>query len=190
VGAGGEVFTGIIEELGRVDTILHQKDGITMGIHAPTVTADLKAGDSIAVNGVCLTTNEVSKSLFSTFVMGETLKQTNLALLHNGDYINLERALRLSDRLGGHIVYGHIDGVARVTGKRHNIVEVSLAQELARFVVEKGSIALDGISLTVQSKKNNIIRIGITPFTEENTNIKYWRVGSKINVETDALMKR
>jgi len=186
---GGKVFTGIIEELGRVNSILHQKNGIMMGIYAPAVTADPKAGDSIAVNGVCLTTNEVSGNSFSTFVMAETLKQTNLALLHNRDYVNLERALRLSDRLGGHIVYGHIDGIARVIGKRHNIVEVSIPQELARVAIEKGSIALDGISLTIQSKRNNIIRIGITPFTEENTNIKYWRVGSKVNVETDVMRK-
>jgi len=186
---GDKVFTGIIEELGRIDSILHQKDGITMGIYASAVTTDLKAGDSVAVNGVCLTTNEVSGNSFSTFVMAETLKQTNLALLHKKDYVNLERALRLSDRLGGHIVYGHIDGIARVTGKRHNIVEISIPQELAKFVIEKGSIALDGISLTIQSKRNNIIRIGITPFTEENTNIKYWRVGSKVNVETDVMRK-
>jgi len=183
------MFTGIIEELGRVDSILHQKNGIMMGIYAPAVTTDLKAGDSIAVNGVCLTTNEISGNSFSTFVMAETLKQTNLTSLHKKDYVNLERALRLSDRLGGHIVYGHIDDIARVTVKRHNIVEISISQELARFVIEKGSIALDGISLTIQSKRNNIIRIGITPFTEENTNIKCWRVGSKVNVETDVMRK-
>jgi len=183
------MFTGIIEELGRMDTILQQKDGVIMRIYALTVAADLKAGDSVAVNGVCLTTNEVTENSFSTFVMSNTLKQTNLALLRNRDYVNLERALRLSDRLGGHIVYGHIDGIARVIGKRHNVVEISLPIELTRFVVEKGSIALDGISLTVQSKKNNLIRTGITPFTEENTNIKYWRVGSKINVETDVMVK-
>ncbi|OYD14254.1 hypothetical protein CH333_08500 [candidate division WOR-3 bacterium JGI_Cruoil_03_44_89] len=184
------MFTGIIEELGRVNTTLHHKDGIILGIHAPTVTADLKAGDSIAVNGVCLTVNETGANSFSTFIMGETLKRTNLGLLRDREHVNLERALRFSDRLGGHIVYGHIDGISKVTVKRHNIIEVSIPFELMKFVVEKGSIALDGISLTVQSMRGNIISIGITPFTEENTNIKYWRIGNKINVETDVLMKR
>ena len=183
------MFTGIIEELGRIGNITRQNDGILMQIQALKVTNGLKVGESIAVNGVCLTLNKVHGDIFSTLIMNATLKATNLGLLRKGDYVNLERALRLTDRLGGHIVYGHIDGLAKLTAKRNNIIELSIPVEFVKFAVEKGSVALDGISLTIQTLNKNIIRIGITPFTENNTNIKYWRVGSKINLETDVLMK-
>ena len=183
------MFTGIIEELGRIGNITRQSDGILMQIQAPKVANGSKVGESIAVNGVCLTLNKVNGDTFSTLIMNATLKATNLGLLRKGDYVNLERALRLIDRLGGHIVYGHIDGLAKLTAKRNNIIELSIPVEFVKFAVEKGSVALDGISLTIQTLNKNIIRIGITPFTENNTNIKYWRVGSKINLETDVLMK-
>ncbi len=184
------MFTGIIEELGRIDSITRRKGGIILKVRSTLTVEDVKVGDSIAINGVCLTVSELNRDSFLVFVMDESLKETNLSFLHRRSYVNLERALRLTDRLSGHIVYGHIDGLARLIAKTGDSVTLSIPQKVAEFAIQKGSIALDGISLTIQSKRGNIIKVAITPFTREHTNIKYWRVGSKINVETDKLIGR
>lgn len=183
------MFTGIIEELGTIVSNTRKRDDKIIQVKAPKVTGDSKIGDSVAVNGVCLTINEIHGKTLSTSIMSSTLNGTNLGQLKRGDLVNLERALRLKDRLGGHIVYGHVDGIATLTVKRMGYLEVAIPIELTRFVVDKGSIALDGISLTIQSIDKNLIRIGITPFTMENTNIRNWRIGRKINLETDILLK-
>ena len=179
------MFTGIIEEIGKVASLTRKGNGTLLKVEARITVRDIKEGDSVAVNGVCLTITGLSKDSFSTFIMHQTLRQSNLSLLHNGSYLNLERALRQSDRLSGHIVYGHIDGIARLTVKRADSITISLPHRLLGPIVDKASIALDGISLTVQSKRGNTVNIAITPFTHKHTTIRYWRTGTNINVETD-----
>ena len=147
------MFTGIVEELGRVVRLETVEDSARLTVEAPTVTQDVSLGDSVSVNGCCLTVTAVHGSTFTADLMAETLTRTTLGSQAPGDPVNLERALRASDRLGGHIVQGHVDATAEVLdhhrGEHWDLLRIGLPQEIARYVAVKGSVALDGVSLTV-----------------------------------------
>jgi len=187
------MFTGIIEELGSLKGISMGGKSARLSVGAGTVTEDVKLGDSIAVNGVCLTVVEFDTSGFSADVMAETLRRTNLGELKPGDRVNLERALRPSDRLGGHIVSGHIDGVGAIESVVKediaNVFTVSGPSEVMRYVIEKGSIAIDGISLTVVDHTEKNFRVSIIPHTAAQTTLGVKKPGDKVNLEADVLAK-
>ena len=183
------MFTGIIEEVGTVQRI----GGGSLAIAAETVLTDAHLGDSIAVNGICLTVTSFDRYHFTADVMPETVRRTSLAELRKGSPVNLERALSLSSRLGGHIVSGHIDGTGTVLEIQENeiavIYKIGVSKELADGIVEKGSVALDGISLTVIDVTNEYFTVSLIPHTRSVTNMQGKRVGDPINVETDVIGK-
>ena len=167
--------------------------GGTLSIDAEEILTDVRLGDSIAVNGVCLTVTSFDKNHFEADVMPETVRRTSLAELRKGSPVNLERALTLASRLGGHIVSGHIDGVGTVAGLRQEgnalLLTVAAAPALLRGIVEKGSVALDGISLTVAAVTEETFTVSLIPHTREVTNLRAKRTGSRLNIETDIIGK-
>jgi riboflavin synthase len=183
------MFTGIIEECGKVQYIKSNRIAIECGI----VIEDVKLGDSIAVNGVCLTVVEILTQGFVADVSPETLKVTSLSGLQIGSSVNLERAVKAGGRFGGHIVTGHIDGKAKIISitknKEFYQLRLELQQEQARYIVNKGSVTVDGISLTVAEAKGNVVNLAIIPHTYENTNLKSLSVGCNVNIEVDILAK-
>ena len=187
------MFTGLIEEVGKVSKIEKRSDGIMIHIKAEKIVDDLKIGDSVALNGVCLTVVEIENGKISFDVSQETAVRSNLPELKTGDPVNLERALRLSDRLGGHIVQGHVDTVGFIKSinlkGQHTEFIFQFPEEFQDLVVEKGSIAIDGISLTVNYIMDNRISINIIPHTIQNTNLKERKTGDKVNIEFDILGK-
>lgn len=183
------MFTGIIEETGRVKTITNNK----IIIFAKTVLEGTKLGDSISVNGVCLTVTSIGKDFFEADVSAETIRVTALSELKTGYFVNLERAAQVGARLGGHIVSGHIDGVGRgkyieKAGGFYNLT-IEIPSELSKYVVKKGSVTVDGISLTVADIIDNTVKIAVIPHTFENTNLKVLKIGDFVNIETDILAK-
>jgi riboflavin synthase len=187
------VFTGIVEEIGTVRSldIESPQDGLT--IRARRVLSDAKLGDSIAVNGTCLTVTRLTDDQFTVGVMPETLRRTNLGRLHAGDVVNLERPLQPESRLGGHFVQGHIDGtgvVAAVTQDGSALaVRVTTSPDILKYVVEKGFIAIDGVSLTVTSVDDSGFGIGLISYTQENIADGLKIVGQEVNLEVDVLAK-
>ncbi len=187
------MFTGIVEGLGE----LVKQEGLAKGkrffIRAPFDLKDTKIGDSIAVNGVCLTVTSLEKDFFCVDVSPETLSRTTLGAFKAGEKVNLERALRLGDRLGGHLVTGHVDGVGRITSREEKgdfiFFTVKIPKSLLPFVVEKGSIAIDGISLTVNDLKEDLVKLAIIPHTAKITTIGFRKVGDLVNIETDLIGK-
>lgn len=181
------MFTGIVEEVGTLQRIAGQ----TIGIAAVTVMGDLGVSDSIAVNGVCLTVTSVEGTGFTVDVVPETRRRTNLGELAIGAPVNLERALAAGGRLGGHIVQGHVEGTARIEaitpdGEAH-AWRFAAGRELLRYVVPKGFIAIDGISLTVVDVDEAGFSVTIIPFTRDHTNLRARRTGDRVNIETDIL---
>jgi riboflavin synthase len=187
------VFTGIVEELGEVVEIERLGDSARLRVRAELATADTRRGDSIAVNGVCLTVTDCSGGGFTADVMAETLHRSGLGRLAPGHRVNLERAVRLSDRLGGHLVQGHVDGVGAVVSRtpapRWEVVRVSLPVELAPYVVEKGSIAVDGVSLTVSATGPGWFEVSLVPTTLTATTLGAVREGDRVNLEVDVIAK-
>ena len=191
------MFTGIVEELGEVVGKEELGDSARLVIRGPVVTADAGHGDSIAVNGVCLTVVEVLPGgAFSTDVMGETLNRSNLGELQVGSRVNLERAAAVNSRLGGHIVQGHVDGtgqiVARTPSEHWEVVRIEIPAEVARYVVEKGSITVDGISLTVSGlggDPRDWFEVSLIPTTRELTTLGHAPVGTQVNLEVDVIAK-
>ncbi len=185
------MFTGLIQSLGKVRSLSRQGNSATLQIVSELVQDDLQLGESIAVNGVCLTVTSWDEHSFVADVSPETLDCTNLGGLRPNMQVNLERALRLSDRLGGHLVSGHIDCVATVKKrvKDQNAVrfEFSMPTEALRYVVEKGSIAVDGISLTVNTVTENSFTVAIIPHSLAKTTLKDCAEGAKVNIETDLI---
>jgi len=183
------MFTGIIEEVGKVSTITEKK----IIISAQTVLNGTKIGDSIVVNGVCLTVTKMNANTFEADISPETMKVTAFGNLKTGSAVNLERAMSADGRFGGHIVSGHIDGLGKVKSilKENDFYRISieLPAELAKYTVKKGSISIDGISLTIADIKANIISVAIIPHTFENTNLQNLRIGDFVNIETDILGK-
>lgn len=187
------MFTGLIEEIGRVQSVIKAAKSARIMIEAHTVTEGVRLGDSISTNGVCLTVTALSGNGFFVDVMAETMRRSNLYLLAEGDKVNLERALRLGDRLGGHMVSGHIDGMGTVVNyeQEDNAVWITIAagQELLRFIVQKGSVAIDGISLTVAYVDDRVFKVSIIPHTKEVTALLQKRIGDVVNLECDMLGK-
>jgi riboflavin synthase len=187
------MFTGIVEELGEVAAIEPGADSARMTLRGPLVTSDAVHGASIAVNGVCLTVVEHGGGEFTVDVMAETLRRSSLGVLRPGDRVNLERAMAASSRFGGHVVQGHVDGTAevveRVPGDRWEVVRFSLPADLARYVVQKGSITVDGVSLTVASLDVDAFTVSLIPTTLELTTLGRKGVGDLVNLEVDVLAK-
>ncbi|AKU16736.1 riboflavin synthase [Luteipulveratus mongoliensis] len=187
------MFTGIVEELGAVERLEHGSDSAVLWLRGATVTADAVHGASIAVNGVCLTVVEVKGQVFGVDVMAETLQRSSLGGLTVGDPVNLERAMPANGRFGGHVVQGHVDGtaaiVSREPGDRWEVVTFELPVELARYVVEKGSITVDGVSLTVSAVADGTFSVSLIPTTLDLTTLGRKGVGDLVNLEVDVLAK-
>ena len=202
------MFTGIVEELGRVVRLETAEDCARLTVEAPTVTQDASLGDSISVNGCCLTVAAMHGSTFTADLMAETLTRTTLGSQAPGDPVNLERALRATDRLGGHIVQGHVDATAEVLDRSHgehwDLLRVGLPQEIARYVAVKGSVALDGVSLTVVDVEDAqhdapdasptpgagaSLSVGLIPETLRRTTLGTRRPGERVNLEVDVMAK-
>jgi riboflavin synthase len=192
------VFTGIVEEVGTLVAREDRGDSTTLQIRARTVLEDTKLGDSIAVNGVCLTVTDVRDGVWSTDVMAETLRRSSLGTTHAGDPVNLERAVTAHTRLGGHLVQGHVDGVgtvqARTAGEHWEVVRIGLPAGLARYVVEKGSITVDGVSLTVSALSavtdgEPWFEVSLIPTTLRETTLGSRAPGDPVNLEVDVIAK-
>ena len=187
------MFTGIIEEVGRIVSTEDSSDFRTLRVHAGPILDGIKAGASIAVNGVCLTVRTFNSESFTADLSRETLDRTSLNALRAGTIVNLERPMRADGRFGGHIVQGHVDGVGRIRsfnrdGDNWNL-QVEFPEDSARYIVHKGSIAIDGISLTVASLKTPVLEVAIIPHTFENTNLRHARAGDTVNLEFDVIAK-
>jgi riboflavin synthase len=187
------MFTGIIEELGKVVAIEPQGDAIRLTIQGPTVASDLHRGDSIAVSGTCLTAVEFDENGFTADVMQETLNLTSLDGIKVGDPVNLERAMTAATRFGGHVVQGHVDGVGKVISREPSEnwewVRVQIPTELMKYVVLKGSITIDGISLTVNEVGDDFVGLSLIPETLRLTTLGYKQPGDKVNIEADVMAK-
>lgn len=192
------MFTGIVEEMGKVASVSDTAEGRRLRLRATTVLDGVKLGDSIAVNGTCLTVVSSGTDWFDVEATFQTLRNTQLGFLKPGDRVNLERALRLSDRLGGHLVSGHVDGLGRITALKNEgfsrLITFAADNKLARYFVEKGSVAIDGISLTVASVSNSggemfEFCVALIPHTMEATTANDWKVGDSVNLEADLIAK-
>jgi riboflavin synthase len=192
------MFTGIVEELGTVAALEEQDDALRLTVAAGTVLEGVRLGDSIAVNGCCLTVAATGStpdgaSTWTADVMQETLEKTSLAGVAPGDRVNLERAVTPTTRLGGHLVQGHVDGtgeiLARTPSEHWEVVEIGLPAHLARYVVDKGSIAVDGVSLTVVAAGESSFTVSLIPETLARTTLGRKRAGDRVNLETDVLAK-
>ncbi|MGY0022541.1 riboflavin synthase [Streptomyces sp. cg35] len=187
------MFTGIVEELGEITAVENLDDASRFRVRGPVVTEGAKHGDSIAVNGVCLTVVEHDADSFTADVMAETLKRSSLGALATGSRVNLERPMVADGRFGGHIVQGHVDGtgtiIERLPSEHWEIVKVSLPAELARYVVEKGSITVDGVSLTVVEAGADYFTISLIPTTLDLTTLGLKQPGDPVNLEVDVIAK-
>jgi len=190
------VFTGIVEELGELLDRVERPDAARFAISGPLACSDARPGDSIAVNGVCLTVVDVDGGVFTADVIGETLRRSSLGPVRIGNRLNLERAAKLGDRLGGHLVQGHVDGTGTVlsrTAPREaapwELVRIGMPAALARYVVEKGSITVDGVSLTVIEVTRDEFAVGLIPTTQELTTLGLRRLGDLVNLEVDVIAK-
>jgi riboflavin synthase len=189
------MFTGLIAELGTVSAITKGESSAVFTIDAPALISEIKLGDSVAVNGVCLTATTISKSTFTADVMVQTLSLTSLSQIVIGSPVNLELAAQLNARMGGHMVQGHVDGVATVVGltpgEKWAQFDIKVPDHLTKYIVNQGSICLDGVSLTVGeiSDTNNVLTVWLIPETLERTNLATKKPGDLINIEVDVLAK-
>lgn len=187
------MFTGIVEELGRVVSVDHGDDSAVLTLHGPLVVSDAAPGGSIAVNGVCLTVVRHDAQTFTVDVMAETLRHTSLGALRPGDPVNLERSMAATSRFGGHIVQGHVDGTARILrrtpGDRWEVVVLSLPAGLSRYVVAKGSVTVDGVSLTVAAVDETTFTVSLIPTTLALTTLGRKEIGEPVNLEVDVIAK-
>lgn len=188
------MFTGIVEELGRVAAIQALPDNaIRITIEGPTVLSDANLGDSICVNGVCLTVAEQNGDQFTADVMSETINRTTIGDLLAGSQVNLERPVTLATRLGGHLVQGHVDAVGAVSAREHSenwdVVTITPPKDLLKYVVEKGSITIDGTSLTVSAVSDTTFSVSLIPATLEKTTLGIRQIGDRVNLEVDVLAK-
>ncbi len=187
------MFTGIIEEIGHIVSVTIRGKSMDLTVEATTIIDDITIGDSISIGGVCQTVTEIGDSTFTFQAVEETIKRSTFRKLKKGSAVNLERALRLEDRLGGHLVQGHVDGTGRITSKKEYadnvLLSVTPESGLDRYIVEKGSIAIDGISLTVTYTKSGEFGVSIIPHTYKSTTLANIRTGDLVNLETDIIAK-
>ncbi len=187
------MFTGIIEEVGVIQELRFVSEGATITLAASAITAGTKIGDSISVNGVCLTATRVGSNSFLCDISAETLRRSNFRQAKQGTRVNLERSLMVGDRLGGHFVLGHVDDVGRLTAKTVSgegfEMTFNFPRELDRYLVYKGSIAVNGISLTISSLKRNAFSVAVIPHTFQATNLNHLMIGDLVNLEVDILGK-
>lgn len=187
------MFTGIVEELGQVEKLETLTDAVRISIAGPLVVSDAKIGDSISVNGVCLTVTEKTPSSFSADVMQETLNRSTLGKLSEGSKVNLERPVTLATRLGGHMVQGHVDGMGQIISREKSenwdVVTIEPPKDLLKYIVEKGSITVDGTSLTVASVNEKVFTVSLIPETLAKTTLGLVQVGDKVNLEVDVMAK-
>lgn len=187
------MFTGIVEELGKIMSVKKGAESCQLEISASKVLENTKIGDSIAVNGICLTVTSLSASSFSADVMAETLRRTSLSSLKSGSFVNLERAMLADGRFGGHIVSGHIDGTGIIKEFKNEgnavWVTVNADMNILKYIVEKGSVAIDGISLTVADVSNSFFKVSIIPHTQNETTLLMKKTGDKVNLECDVIAK-
>jgi len=187
------MFTGIIEEIGKIEKITPIAGGITIKINAEKILEDVAVNDSICIDGVCLTVTKKDNETFWADAVGATLEKTTFIKIKADTSVNLERSVKLSDRLGGHLVQGHVNGVGTITeitklGENY-LLKTFIPDELNKYLIKEGSIAINGISLTIADLKSNEISISIIPHTWQNTNLKDKKVNDKVNVEIDILAK-
>jgi riboflavin synthase len=186
------LFTGLVADLGTVDALESTDDGVRLRVRSG-LAGELREGDSVAVNGVCLTATDVGEGRFAADVMHETLRRSSLAGVAGGARVNLELPLRAQDRLGGHVVQGHVDGLGSVVAVEEDgfarVVTIAAPPDLLRYVVEKGSIAVDGVSLTVASVSPDTFAVSLIPETVERTNLGAAAPGTPVNLEVDVLAK-
>jgi riboflavin synthase len=187
------MFTGIVEELGTVESVDRQSDAVRLTVRATTVLEDARSGDSISVNGCCLTVSDRTDVTWTADVMAETLAKTGLGSLIPGDRVNLERAATVGSRLGGHLVQGHVDAVGHVVrrepGDHWDVVTVSMPREFAPYLVDKGSITVDGVSLTVVTAGDEGFTVSLIPETLRRTTLGFRRPGDPVNLEVDVIGK-
>lgn len=187
------MFTGLVEEVGRVRRITRGPASAQIEIEARRVLEDLRVGDSVAVNGACLTVTRLGPEVFWADAMAETLRRTNLGELGPGDKVNLERALRLSDRLGGHLVTGHVDGVGKILRKEKEdvawVLSIAAPPQVTPYLIEKGSVAVDGVSLTVVEVEGDTFKVALIPHTADRTVLGMKGPGDKVNLEADLIGK-
>lgn len=187
------MFTGIIEEKGVIEKITSNSRSCTLTICASKIFDDLKIGDSVAVNGICLTATTINPPYFTADVMAETMRKTSIGQLNKGSAVNLERAMQMGGRFGGHIVSGHIDGTGIIVGMQREEnavwVTISASDDIMKYIINKGSVALDGISLTVAEVQNDRFSVSIIPHTSSETTLLSKKTGSKINIECDIIGK-
>ena len=183
------MFTGIVRELGRIEGLEETADGARLEVRAPEISAGVSVGDSVSVSGVCLTVVSADAELLTFDVVPETMRRSTLGRLSAGDPVNLEPALQAGDPLGGHFVQGHVDGIARVRRATEEGLEIEAAPELLRYVVEKGSIALDGVSLTVATLDGDAFSVALVPHTKAVTTLGRAAPGDELNIEVDMLAK-
>jgi riboflavin synthase len=186
------MFTGIIETLGFVQEIKKDKDNLHITL-ASSITDELQIDQSVAHNGICMTVVAINKNLYTVTAIGETVKKTNISYWKTGDIVNLERAMKLGDRLDGHIVQGHVDQIGNcITALETNgswYYTFEYDETIKNITIEKGSITVNGVSLTVVDSRNNQFSVAIIPYTYENTNFKSFEVGTKVNLEFDLIGK-
>lgn len=187
------MFTGLVEEIGRIKAVVKSTKSAQITVLAKEVLVGLKIGDSINTNGVCLTVTSFGTNWFTVDVMAETMRRSNLDGIQSGAEVNLERALRLGDRLGGHIVSGHVDGLATISHieREDNAtwLTITASSSLLHYIVHKGSIAIDGVSLTVASVDDRSFRVSIIPHTKDVTTLHHKRIGDQVNIECDMIGK-
>ncbi len=187
------MFTGIIEEIGKIKTVVRGARSVVVEVEAAVVTEGTKVGDSIATNGVCLTVTALTGNGFRADVMPETMERSNLGLLRPGDRVNLERALCLNSRIGGHLVAGHVDGTGRIVGMDRDDtaiwITVGAPERILRYVIEKGSVAVDGVSLTVAYVDGEVFKVSVIPHTQKETTLTKKRTGDVVNLENDMIAR-
>ena len=187
------MFTGIIEEIGTVKSFKINSENAEITVECFKVLEKTKIGDSISINGVCQTVVSLTENTFTADVSKETLNVTNFSEIKLGDKVNLERALTLNERIGGHIVYGHVDNTAKFTSSKKNNkfydMEFEVTKDVSRYIVKKGSITINGISLTVADISGNKVKVAVIPHTYENTNLYFLKQGDNVNIENDVIAK-
>jgi len=187
------MFTGLIEGIGKVETADRSGRDMTLSIAPGFDMSDCHIGDSVCVSGVCLTATRIENDFFSAYVSAETLSRSTLGSIRHGDEVNLERAMRLTDRLGGHIVSGHVDGIGKIIHmsqvQRSWLIRIEIERSMAKYTIEKGSIAIDGISLTINRCDDLSFEVNIIPETAAKTTLLKKRAGDLLNIETDIIAK-